>query len=145
MSRLLPADETWKKGDEAWVEFDAGTYKCELVSYRKEFGVWTVKWANGDEEPKTVREKLLREAPTKRAKVETKCFVCAALGRREPNLDASQMMRYNIGGKTTGRNDVDAHLCCILCAPPSRALPWAGSASGAVWTAGVRMLQILHT
>ena len=81
----------------------------------------TVKWANGDEEPKTVRERELgREAPTKRAKVETKCFVCHALGREAPNLDASQMMCYNIGGKATGRNDVYAHLCCILCARPSR-------------------------
>ena len=33
MSRSLPpAAETWKKGDEAWVEFVHGTYKCELVS-----------------------------------------------------------------------------------------------------------------
>ena len=116
-----PVAAKWAPGDTAWVEFRHGTYKCELVSFRKEFGVWTVKWANGDEEPKTVRERELgREAPTKRAKVETKCFVCHALGREAPNLDASQMMCYNIGGKATGRNDVYAHLCCILCARPSR-------------------------
>ena len=116
-----PAAKTWEKGDEAWVEFNDGAHKCELVSYRKEFRLWTVKWANGDEEPKTVRERELgREAPTKRAKVETKCFVCHALGREAPNLDASQLMCYNIGGKATGRIDVHAHLCCILCARPSR-------------------------
>ena len=69
-----PAATTWEKGDEAWVEFNNGTYKCTLVS--RSVGVWTVKWDNGDEEPKTVRERLLgREAPTKRAKVEAKCFV----------------------------------------------------------------------
>ena len=103
------------------MEFNDGTHKCELVSYRKEFRLWTVKWANGDEDHKTVDErKLGREAPQKRAKTSAECFVCAALGRTRPNLDESQLMRYNIGGKTTGRNDVDAHLCCILCAPPSR-------------------------
>ena len=108
-------------GDTAWVEFHAGTYKCELVA-RNEYGLWTVKWANGDEDNKTVWEQnLKREAPTKRAKTEAaKCFVCHALGRDAANLDKSQLMRYNIGGKTTGRNDVDACLCCILRAPPSR-------------------------
>ena len=125
MSRLCPAApaaKTWEKGDEAWVEFRHGTYKCELVS-RNEYGYWTVKWENGDEDNKTIDErKLGREAPTKRAKVEAKCFVCSALGRR-PKLDESQLMRYNIGGKTTGRNDVDAHLCCILRATPSRDVP----------------------
>ena len=70
-----PAAKTWKKGDEAWVEFDAGTYKCELVS-RNEYGYWTVKWANGDEDNKTVWEqKLGREAPQKRAKISVVCFV----------------------------------------------------------------------
>ena len=60
-----PVAAKWAPGDTAWVEFRHGTYKCELVSFRKEFGVWTVKWANGDEEPKTVRERELgREAPT---------------------------------------------------------------------------------
>ena len=124
MSRLrpaAPAAKTWKKGDEAWVEFHDGTYKCELVSFRKEFKVWTVTWANGDEDSKTVHERnLLREAPQKRAKISAECFVCAACGRRPTNLAADQLMRYNIGGKTTGRNDVDACLCCILRAPPSR-------------------------
>ena len=105
-------------GDTAWVEFPGlGTYKCELVSLR--YGYWTVKWANGDTDHTKVDEKkLLREAPTKRAKTEAECFVCAALGRT--NLDKSQLMRFNLGGKTTGRNDVDACLCCILRAPPSR-------------------------
>ena len=93
-----PVAAKWAPGDTAWVEFRHGTYKCELVS-RNEYGYWTVKWANGDEEPKTVDErKLGREAPQKRAKVEAKCFVCHALGRT-PNLDASQLMCYNIGGK----------------------------------------------
>ena len=97
-----------------------GTYKCELVS-RNEYGYWTVKWDNGDEDNKTVDErKLGREAPTKRAKVEAKCFVCSRARAEAPNLDASQLMCYNIGGKATGRNDVHAHLCCILCAAPSR-------------------------
>ena len=116
-----PAAKPWEKGDEAWVKFDDGPHRCELLARNDEFKVWTVKWDNGDEEPKTVRERLLgREAPTKRAKVEAKCFVCSALGREAPNLDASQLMCYNIGGKATGRNDVYAHLCCILCARPSR-------------------------
>ena len=68
--------------------------------------------------------------------METKCFVCAALGRRT-KLDKSQLMRYNIGGKTTGRNDVDAHLCCILRATPSRDVPkqewWDMSERARVW------------
>ena len=77
--------KTWPApGDTAWVEFDAGTYKCELVS-RNEYGYWTVKWANGDEDNKTVWEQNLeREAPQKRAKISVVCFVCHALGREAP-------------------------------------------------------------
>ena len=101
-----PVAAKWAPGDTAWVEFDAGTYRCELVSLR--YGYWTVKWANGDTDHTKVDEKkLLREAPTKRAKVETKCFVCAALGRT--NLDKSQLMCYTIGGV---RRHID--LCCAL-------------------------------
>ncbi len=97
-------------GDTAWVEFPGlGTYKCELVSLR--YGYWTVKWANGDTEPQKVDEKkLLREAPTKRAKISVVCFVCDAL-ERTADLDADQLMCYNIGGV---RRHV--HLCCALCA-----------------------------
>ena len=79
-------------GDTAWVEFHAGTYKCELVA-RNEYGLWTVKWANGDEDNKTVWEqKLGREAPQKRAKTSAECFVCDALGRR-PKLPREQLLR----------------------------------------------------
>ena len=96
----------WAPGDTAWVEFDAGTYRCELVSLR--YGYWAVKWANGDTDHTKVDEKkLLREAPTKRAKTEAECFVCAALGRT--NLDKSQLMCYTIGGV---RRHID--LCCAL-------------------------------
>ena len=109
---MLKRGKTWPApGDTAWVEFDAGTYKCELVA-RNEYGYWTVKWANGDEDNKTIDErKLEREAPQKRAKVEAECFVCAALGRT-PTLADEQLLCYNIGGI-----DVYIHACCALSAP----------------------------
>ena len=116
------AAKTWQKGDEAWVEFDAGTYKCELVACN-EHGSWTVKWANGDEEPKTVRERLLgRKAPTERAETEAECFVCAALGR-EPTLPREQLLRFNLGNKKTGSNVVYIHTGCAVRAPPARDVP----------------------
>jgi hypothetical protein len=111
----------WAPGDTAWVEFDHGTYKCELVSLR--YGYWTVKWDNGDTEPQKVDEKKLeREAPTKRAKISVVCFVCDALGRT-PDLDASELMCYTIGGV---RRHV--HLCCAVCAPTPDVTPqeWWG-------------------
>ncbi len=71
-----------------------------------------MKWANGDEEPKTVHvKKLEREAPQKRAKISAKCVVCHELGRT-PTLAAEQLLCYNIGG-----NDVHMHICCALSAP----------------------------
>ena len=57
------AAKAWKAGDVAWVQFDDGPYRCELLG-RNEFGVWTVKWDNGDTDHTKVPEnKLLREPP----------------------------------------------------------------------------------
>ena len=62
-SRRRDAANSWAPGKEAWVQFVDGTYKCELLE-RNEFGVWTVKWDNGDTDHKKVPEKkLLREPP----------------------------------------------------------------------------------
>ena len=132
-----PAAKTWEKGDEAWVEFNDGTHKCELVSYRKEFRLWTVKWANGDEDHKTVDErKLGRKAPQKRAKTSAECFVCDALGRR-PTLPREQLLRFHLGNKKTGSNVVYIHACCALCARQSRHVPkqewWDKSESARAW------------
>ena len=45
------------------MQFVDGTYKCELLE-RNEFGVWTVKWDNGDtDHTKVPEKKLLREPP----------------------------------------------------------------------------------
>ena len=62
-SRRRDAANSWAPGKEAWVQFVDGTYKCELLE-RNEFGVWTVKWDNGDtDHTKVPEKKLLREPP----------------------------------------------------------------------------------
>ena len=62
-SRRRDAANFWAPGKEAWVQFVDGTYKCELLE-RNEFGVWTVKWDNGDtDHTKVPEKKLLREPP----------------------------------------------------------------------------------
>ena len=110
----------WAPGDTAWVEFRSWHLQMRARLVPKGYGYWTVKWDNGDTEPQKVRERLLeREAPTKREGGGEMLRVLRARADA-PKLAAEQLMRYNIGGKTTGRNDVDAHLCCILRALPSR-------------------------
>ena len=130
-----PAAKPWEKGDTAWVEFNNGTFECTLVA--RNVGVWTVTWTNGDEEPKTVRERLLgREPPQKRAKTSAECFVCDALGRR-PKLPREQLLRFNLGNKKTGSNVVYIHACCALCARQSRDVPkqewWDRSERARAW------------
>ena len=59
-SRAEPEETAaWKSGDKAWVRYDK-PFECELVARRGgKYGEWTVRWENGDVEPKSVPERLL--------------------------------------------------------------------------------------
>ena len=59
-SRAEPEEPAaWKAGDKAWVRYDK-PFECELVARRGgKYGEWTVRWENGDVEPKSVPERLL--------------------------------------------------------------------------------------